>query len=118
MPMNVATKRYFALLFGLLDKHFCVIDWGMGLFRWLNPLAVKVGAWQVAAVVTDYDTVDVEHGDDLEYEVFSKHTSGGAVSDEEVNYVLDDETWHCLSWVNSSCQYYRLFLLIWRLPYG
>ena len=84
----------------------------MGLFRRLDPLSVEVGTWQVAAVVSDDDTVDVEHGNDFEDEVLAKHAGCGAVANQEVDYVLYNETWHCLAWVDSGGQYDCFLLLI------
>ena len=84
----------------------------MGLFRRLDPLPVEICSWQVAAVVSDDDTVDVEHGDDFEDEVLAKHAGCGAVANQEVDYVLYDETWHCLAWVDSGGQYDCFLLLI------
>ena len=114
--MNVATECYLTFLFCLFYQHLCVVDWGMGLFGWFDPLPVEVGAWQVAAVVADDNTVDVQHGHDLEDKVLPEHPRSGTVTQQKVNHVLNDKTRHRLPRMHPCCQYDRLLVLVRRLP--
>jgi hypothetical protein len=47
----------------------------MGFLGRLDPLTVEVGARQIAAIVSDNNSIDVEHGHYLEDEILAK-TSG------------------------------------------
>jgi hypothetical protein len=83
----------------------------MCLLRWLDPLPVQIRPREVAAVVSDYHPVYVQHGHDLEDEVFTQTAGSGAVAKEEVDDVLYDVAGHRLPRVHPRRQDDRLLLL-------
>lgn len=52
--------------------HLGMVDSRMKLLIWLYPLSIEVYASQVAASVSVYHAIRVEHGHDLEDEVVSQ----------------------------------------------
>jgi hypothetical protein len=73
--MDVAEQRQ--LPFGLsgLDQHLGMVDGRMCFFAGLDILTIEIGSRQVAPVVADDDSVDVEHGYNFKHKIISQ-TSG------------------------------------------
>lgn len=66
---------------------------------------------QVPDILAIDDTIWVEHGDDLENEVFPQEPSHRVTADQELQGPLHHPAGIALSWVNSSSNH-----LVWALP--
>lgn len=123
MSMNITTEGYLTLLFGLFYQlwiyskvyHLGIINWRMGFFWGLNPLAIEISPWKVATIVPYNNTIDVQHRNNFEHKVLSQHSCSWTITQQKVNNVLNNITWHCFSGMHTSSQNYRSFILVWSL---
>jgi hypothetical protein len=101
VAMDVTVEDEIPLLLHLLDELLGVVDGRMQLLGRVDPLPVQIHPSQVATVVTVDDSVDVEHGNDLEDEIFPQDPGLLRVASQEVDHVLHDVAGHRFSWVHS-----------------
>jgi hypothetical protein len=73
--MDIAQQRQFPFGLSGLDQHLGMVDGRMCLFAGLDILTIEIGSRQVAPVVANYDSVDVEHGYNFKHKIISQ-TSG------------------------------------------
>ena len=119
MPVKVNVQQQISLLLGLFYQELCVVYSRVKFSGRLQPLPVKVCSCQIASVVSDYDSVNVQHRDDLKDEVVSQNLGQHAISKQKVYYVLDDVTYHSFSWMHPRGDDNSLFIFQIRsvLPY-
>ena len=73
--MHVTEQKHLAILVALTNQHLGVVDGGVEDFGGVRPATVQVHSSQVTAVVAVYNSIDVEHWDDLEVESLPQHLS-------------------------------------------
>lgn len=83
----------------------------MCFLGWLDPLPVQVCPRQIASVVAYDDSVDIEHGHDLEHEVVSEVLGSGMVAQQKLDNVLYDVGGHGFARVDSGGENDGLFVL-------
>lgn len=111
MTMYVAVEHEVSLLLDLLDQLFGMVDGGVQLLGWVDPLAVEVHTSQVASVVAIHNTIDIQHRDDLEDEVLPQDTCLRRITCQEVYDVLHHVAGHGLARVHPRCYHDTLLLL-------
>lgn len=110
MPVNVTAKPKLSLLFCLFNKELSEINGGMCFLRRFDPLPIQISTRQVAPIVTDDDSIDVEHRNNFKYEIVSQVLSCRVVTQQKLDYVLYDIRGHSLAWVHSWSKYNCLFV--------
>ena len=89
--MDVTVKKDVPRLKSLTHHHL-----GGAVLRTLfhtgsYPLSIQIIARQRGSVVTNYDSIRVQHGDNLEYEVVSQVLGILVVTDQKLKDAFDDE---------------------------
>ena len=108
--MEISKHVYYSILQGLLYHLLCGLDF-RGAIRRALPLSVKVQTVQRASLVSVDNTICIEHGNNLEYEVIPQEFSlEAALLQEELNSALHHVRTYSLARVRSGCEYYRLSL--------
>ena len=66
MAMKIAIKcklpRFYSLTHHLFNSHYL----GIMTHIWSNPLTIQISSWQAASIITDDDTIWVQHWNDFE----------------------------------------------------
>lgn len=73
----------------------------MGFLGRFDPLAVEVGSRQIAAIVSNDNSIDVEHGHYLEDEILPKTSGQSRIPQQKVDDIFDNIAGHRLARVHS-----------------
>ena len=73
MPMEIAINQKVPFLFHPLYQLFAVVNGGVIFPGRIDPLAVEIDHGKIAAIVSDDDSIDVEHGYNFEDKVFPQY---------------------------------------------
>ena len=82
--MEVTVEEYVATFKRALHHELCVVVDRVEFRRCSNPLTVEIVAHKRAPIVTNDDTVRVQHRHDLEYESAPQELGMLIVADQEV----------------------------------
>ena len=98
--MNIAIEQNVSTFKGLSHHHFSGAVLGTGLHAGSYPLSVQIKAAERRSIVTDQNSVWVEHWNDLEHEIVSEVASNFFVRDQELQNSLNNKGGVTLSWMN------------------
>lgn len=84
----------------------------MSFFAGFDILPIEICPWQVASIVADDNSIDVEHGYYPKDKVFSEISGETAIAEQKIDDVLDDIAAHGFAGVNSRCQKDSLLLFV------
>lgn len=67
--MEVTINQQLSFLLHSFNHLLGVEDCGVQFFIGVNPLPIEINLCQIAPIVSDNNSVDVEHGDNLEQKI-------------------------------------------------
>ena len=105
VSMEVAKEEDVTTFQCPLHHQLCVVVNRVELAGRSNPLAIEVLAHQRAAVVTNDDTVRVEHGHDFEHECVSEELGAVLIAHKEVYHAIHHPRGIALAWMHACRQY-------------
>ena len=109
------TKHYDLILTELLEQVLRVVDGRMQELGWLVPSSVEVNAQGVASVVTSYNSVRIQHRDNLEDELLSEELGLFGLGQDEIDEALNQKRRVTLAWVHTAGEVYHM-LGVFTLP--
>ena len=114
VTMNVAVEQDVPALQGFSHHHFGgAVFWAL-LHAWSNPLSVQIKAAERAPIISDDDTVWIQHRNNLEDKVVSQILGHFLITNQELEDALDDIARITLTRMNPTCDHdgttYRYFL--------
>ena len=84
----------------------------MLLFRWVEVLSIEIETCEIATIVAVYHSVNIEHGNNVEHEVFSQYFGLNTISYQIINHIFDLVTHHAFSGMYPRGKNYRFFAIL------
>lgn len=103
------TKDNDLILTELLEQVLRVVDGRMQELGWLVPPSVEVDPQNIASVVPSYNSVRVQHRDNLEDELLSEELGLFSLGQDEIDETLNHKRGVTLSWMHTAREKNHLF---------
>ena len=108
--MEINVQYQLPFFFCLFHQQLSVVNCRVQ-FPWrLQPLSIQVCACQIAPIVSNDNPIDIQHRDYFEHKIIPQYFCQHTVSKEEINNILNNLTYHCLSRVHSGGYYDSFFI--------
>jgi hypothetical protein len=99
--MDIYKHFDFSALKSLPNHIFHAVDFRRVPHAWILPLSVKIVTSQTTPIVTNHNTIRIEHRDYFEYKHISEQHSFDFVTHKELYHTLYNEGGVRLSWMDS-----------------
>ena len=116
VPMHITVQYYLVLFVVVLDKLFCIVYCWVQNFRRVRPSSIQISARYIAAIVSNNNSIRIEHWYNLEDECVPEQLCLLVVLLEQklyrtMTHVLCRAFTRMYSW----CQKNNLFLFVFRI---
>ena len=101
MTMDVTVEKNISAFKRFSHHHFSgAVFWEL-FHTWSNPLSIEISTTQRCPIITNNDTIWIEHRNDFEYKIISKVFGYFFVGNKELQYSFNNEGSITLSRMNS-----------------